>query len=82
MCLIHYAAKARFYDNLKREAILRSVSISCKLFHIVNRMLTKSLHLFSGILCVIRLVLMNTPSYTHEQEHMVLNHLRVESRLR
>ena len=76
--LPHCVVRGRLYANPKREAMSYIVSILRELFHVVNRMITKSLRLFSDILRVRFLVLMNTPKRARVQEHVVLKLLHME----
>ena len=81
VCLTYSVSRARFDINLKMRAISHIVNILREILHVVNRVLTKSLHFFSRILIVRFIVLMSVPSSVYVQEHEVLKCLRMESGL-
>ena len=74
--------RASLDANPEREAVSRSARLLHDLSHVVNIILTKSLHLFSRMLSVRFIVLMSTPKCVLAQEHIVLKHFPMESRLR
>ena len=82
MNLTQFVVRARFDTKPKREAVSRSVKLLRDMFHVVNRMFTKSLRSLSDELRARPLVLIRTPSCVRMYEHIVLKCLLMKSGLR
>ena len=79
--LTHYVVREIFDAIPKREAISLNVNLSREMFHVVNRMFSKSLSFLSGILIIRFLVLLSAPICAWAHEHMVLKCFSMKSGL-
>ena len=62
MCFDHSVIRARFCTSPRKEATSCSVNLCRELFQVVDRIVTKSARVVSGILIVRSLVLFQIPS--------------------
>ena len=71
MCLTHCDVSPRFVTKPKREAISRSANLLRDLFHAINRMIAKSLHLLPGVLSARFLALISASNCAREYEYEI-----------
>ena len=82
MCFIHCVVRARLDTNPRKEATSRSAKILCKLFQVVDMIVTNSARVVSEILRVRSVALMHVPIWVRIHEHVFLMCLFMDSGFR